>query len=229
MLFINRVGHIVTDTDGVNVTRADYYFTIVTHPTMSEQVMELRRPLLNADPRLRQAAFTAVQDAARAALNIPTASEYEVLNIWKSTLEKILLAPLSELGNSLYAILVVQACAIIAAEPILLLTPDVVKNLEPLQNEIQQCSFGESAQAVFRAFWTATKDAAYGMEERDFARVWEALPAFGVAASLLDSTSPNFDLMSRLQTVRKEMLCSNAATELGWRRPPPKYLSLIHI
>ena len=81
-----------------------------------------------------------------------------MLTLWIPTLEEIARAGYEELGNSLYAILVVQACAIIAAEPILLLTPKLVETLVPLNDLLQQCRFMESAQAVVRIFWSANRE-----------------------------------------------------------------------
>ena len=169
-------------------------------------------------------AFAAVQVAVRQVLQISNSHHYEVLGVWKPTLEKIMASHYQELGNSLYAILVVQACAIIVAEPILLLTSSVVEALMPFQNKLHHCRFLESAQAVFRAYWMAIRSAAYGTAEQSFRRIWNSVPWLGVASSLTPSTSPDFTIMSWISSMHKEMLCSNASVELGWRRPPPAYI-----
>ena len=68
-------GIVDTAEDGTNVTRPDYYFTIVTDHGVADVVAQRRRPLQQSNNRLRQVAYTAVQKAAQTVLELPRADE----------------------------------------------------------------------------------------------------------------------------------------------------------
>ena len=73
-----------------------------------------------------------------------------------------------------------------------------------------------------------------------FKQVWQALPWFGVSASLSGSATQTdaegiiwhdeyalfMDLLDRMD---KEMLCSNASERPGWKPPPPMYINHFNV
>ena len=121
---------------------------------------------------------------------------WETMDLWQDTLTAIrdlqhcIVDVHTFLEHCLYAFLIIQAHAINQAEPMLLLTPIVLRSLEPLQPLLPQCQFLETARAVFRLYWTWYRDAEYGRGEHALEDVWQSLPWFGVSASLSGTQSP---------------------------------------
>ena len=125
---------------------------------------------------------------------------WETMDLWQDTLRKI--GELEDrtvevhtfLENCLYAFLIIQAHAITLAEPMLLLTPNLLQKLKPLQHLLPKCQFLETARTVFRLYWMTVHHAEYGRDEQAFAEVWQSLPWFGVSASLSGTQSPRSSL-----------------------------------
>ena len=122
------------------------------------------------------------------------------MDLWQDTLEAI--RDLEDdsvevhtfLEDCLYAFLIIQAHAITSAEPMLLLTPVLLRLLQSLQPLLPKCQFLETARTVFRRYWTAVHHAEYGRGEQAFEKVWQSLPWFGVSASLSGTQSPRSSL-----------------------------------
>ena len=73
-----------------------------------------------------------------------------------------------------------------------------------------------------------------------FKQIWQALPWFGVSASLSGSATEadpeghiwhdkDVLFLDLVDTLAKEMLCSNASDRPGWKKPPPMYISYFDV
>ena len=114
------------------------------------------------------------------------------MDLWQDTLAGIRVHTFLE--HCLYAFLIIQAHAIILAEPMLLLTPVLLRLLKSLQPLLPKCQFLETARTVFRLYWMAVHLPEYGGDEQAFEEVWQSLPWFGVSASLSGTQSPRSSL-----------------------------------
>ena len=138
------------------------------------------------------------------------------------------------LEDCLYAFLVIQAHAISFGDPMLLLTPELLELLKPLQPVLAKCQLLETARTVIRLYWMAVKHAGYGADEEAFMKVWENLPWFGVRPALSGTQSPRSSLrihtfLSMCSNTMKEQLCTNASETPGWKRRPPPYVDHVDI
>ena len=164
-------------------------------------VAEARRELLLADVRCRALATQAMQRVAAEVLtNYSTFASrddtWQTMELWQHTLQQIQNSEQEGvevhtlLEHCLYAFLIIQAHAITSGEPMLLLTPDLLQLLKPLQHLLPKCQFLQTARSVFRLYWMAVHNAKYGGQERAFEEVWKILPWFGVGACLSGTEPP---------------------------------------
>ncbi len=222
-------------------TRPEYCMSVLQIGPVPEHVSVHRRGLAFSDPALRCLALQALQRRAREVVSVDAAGllngqSCEAVEIWGSTLHNIAMVESTSvpgdntLAQCCYAFIVIQAFALCMAEPLLLFTPEVLRELEPLRHLLPQCLFLETARAVFRLFWLAVQNAAYGEDNAAYLRVWRVLPWLGVHASLsrpstgLDPCLHLDRFVTIFSAIAKEQLCSNVSEELGWRRPPPPYI-----
>ena len=224
-------------------TKPEYCFSVVRAERLPPRVALARTSLAQASESKLQAAVQACKERADEILKTDTRISEDftgmlTLNLWWDTLVRIAAladpVPPKSLEHCLYAFLIIQACAVATGEPVLLFTPRLLQQLLPLQHLLPGCEFFDAARSVIRMFWQALYIADYGCEERDIQLVWNALPWFGVSASLSGSPIPlegaNLNsLLSILKQIRKEQLCTNASTTPGWNRPPPPYVDHFNI
>ena len=176
----------------------------VTKRTVPD-VAEARQRLAEADVQSRTLAVKRMQQTAEELLTryrtFAGRNEiWETMEVWQGTLTAIqdledhAIPVHTFLEDCLYACLIIQAHAITLAEPMLLLTPDILELLQPLQRLLPQCQFVETARTVFRLYWTAVHRAEHGGDAQAFAEVWQSLPWFGVSAFLSETQSPRSSL-----------------------------------
>ena len=183
----------------------EYCFSVIEADGVADQVVpavaETRSELLLADVQCRMRAMQAMQRiAAEVLTNYSTFASrddaWQTMELWQHTLQQIQNSEQEGvevhtlLEHCLYAFLIIQAHAITSGEPMLLLTPDLFRSLQPLQHLLPKCQFLQTARSVFRLYWMAVHNAKYGGQERAFEEVWKILPWFGVSACLSGTESP---------------------------------------
>ena len=165
---------------------------------------------------------------------------WQTMELWQHTLQQIQNSEQEGfevhtlLEHCLYAFLIIQAHAKTSGEPMLLLTPDLFRSLQPLQHLLPKCQFLQTARSVFRLYWMAVHNAKYGGQERAFEEVWKILPWIGASACLSGTESPRSSskihtFLRVLSSTLKEQLCTNTSDTLGWKRKPPPYVDHLDI
>ena len=220
-------------------TRPEYCMIVVQSESIPRSVKESRERLADACASTRRDALQALKDRATEVLIFDEAVQakkgsMQTVELWRTTLHRVSTIDASAgapmLESCVYTFAIVQALAIAAAEPVLLLTPQVMAKLLPLRQLLADCGILHTARMVLRLFWLAVHNATYGQDEAEFRRVWQVIPWLGVSASLSgsqtqqDETATVYSMVSVISNIQKEQLCTNASTLLGWRRGPPPYV-----
>lgn len=131
--------------------------------------------------------------------------------------------------ESLYACIVIQACAAITLEPVCLLTPDVLKRCITKDGVLSECGLVSAARQVLRIFKIAAKTT------DTFDSLWEILPFCGVAPTFISKYSQKqldigqASMHGLMHVLDKEQLCTIDDFDFTWRSPRPPYIETVSL